>query len=54
MLDYRNNILHNIDVDDHLIDMNTADFSIIEEWQAGPNDLAALYQLHFQTQQEPV
>jgi hypothetical protein len=47
MWDHRNDILHNSDVYDHLIDMDATDFSIIEEWHAGPDDLAALDRLHF-------
>jgi hypothetical protein len=48
MWDNRNDILHNSDVYDHLIDMDTTDFSIIEEWHhAGSDDLAALDRLHF-------
>ncbi len=47
MWDHRNDILHNSDVYDHLIDMDATDFSIIEEWHAGSDDLPALDQLHF-------
>jgi hypothetical protein len=47
MWDHRNDILHNSDVYDHFIDMKAADFSIIQEWHAGPDDLAVLDQLHF-------
>jgi hypothetical protein len=47
MWDHSNNILHNSDVYDHLIDMDATDFSIIEEWHACPNNLAALDRLHF-------
>jgi hypothetical protein len=46
MWDHRNNILHNSDVYDHLIDMDATDFSNIEEWHAGRDDLAALDRLH--------
>jgi hypothetical protein len=47
MWDQRNDILHNSDVYDHLIHMDATDFSIIEEWHAGPDNLAALDRLHF-------
>ena len=47
MWDHRNDILHNSDVYDHLIDMDATDFSIIEEWHAGSDDLPALDQIHF-------
>jgi hypothetical protein len=45
MWDHRNDILHNSDVYDHLINMDATDFSIIEEWHPCPDDLAALDQL---------
>ena len=47
MWDHRNDILHNSDVYDHLIDMEATDLSIIEEWHAGSDDLAVLDRLHF-------
>jgi hypothetical protein len=48
MWDHRNDILHKSNVYHHLIDMDATDFSIIEEWHAGPDDLAALDdRLHF-------
>jgi hypothetical protein len=47
MWDHRNDILHNSDVYDHLIDMDATDFSTIEERHAGPDDLAGLDQFHF-------
>jgi hypothetical protein len=47
MWDHRNGILHNSDVYDHLIDMDATDFSIIEEWHAGPDNLVALDRLNF-------
>jgi hypothetical protein len=45
MWDHCNGILHNSDVYDHLVNLDAMDFSIIEEWHAGPKDLAALDQL---------
>jgi hypothetical protein len=47
MWDDRNKILHKSNLYDHLIDMDTTDFSIIEECHLGPNNLAVLDQLHF-------
>jgi hypothetical protein len=47
MWDNRDDILHSTDVYDHLIDMDTTYFSIIEEWHAGSDDLPALDRLHF-------
>jgi hypothetical protein len=47
MWDHRNEILHNTDIMDQLLDMDGIDFSIIEEWHAGYADLAAHDHLHF-------
>ena len=47
MWDHRNEILHNTDVSDQLLDMDGIDFSILEEWHAGYDDLAVPDRLHF-------
>jgi hypothetical protein len=47
MWDHRNDILHNTEVSDQLLDMGGTDFSIIEEWHAGYDDLAVPDRLHF-------
>jgi hypothetical protein len=33
--DHFNNILHNLDIHDELLDMAAINFAIIEEWHAG-------------------
>jgi hypothetical protein len=35
MWDHCNEVLHNSDVHDHLLDMDGIDFSIVKEWHAG-------------------
>ena len=47
MWDHRNEILHNTDVSDQLLDMDGIDFSILEEWHAGYDDLEVPDRLHF-------
>jgi hypothetical protein len=47
MWDHRNEVLHNSDVHDHLLDMDGIDFFIIEEWHAGSDDLPVPDQSYF-------
>jgi hypothetical protein len=47
MWDHRNKILHKTDLLDQLLDMDGIDFSILEEWHAGYDDLAVPDRLHF-------
>jgi hypothetical protein len=49
MWDHRNEILHNTDVSDQLLDMDGTALAIIEEWHAGYDDLAATDRLHFRS-----
>ncbi len=37
--DHRNDVLHNSDVHDQLLDMDSIDLAIIEEWHAGGEEL---------------
>jgi hypothetical protein len=37
--DHRNEVLHTSDVQDKLLDMDSIDFPIIEEWHAGSDPL---------------
>jgi hypothetical protein len=47
MWDHRNEILHNMDVSDQLLDMDGTDFSIIEEWYARYDGLVVPDGLYF-------
>jgi hypothetical protein len=45
--DHRNDVLHNSDVHDQLLDMDAIDLAIIEEWHAGGGELIPMDQMQW-------
>jgi hypothetical protein len=45
LLDHCNDVLHNLDVHDQLLDIDAIDLAIIEEWHAGGGERIPMDQM---------